>query len=186
MGTHIENKKQTHTKIIDAFWELYKEKPIEKITVKEVVAISKNSRNTFYAHFSDVYEILESLQAIVLERAENHLRETYSLLTLSSGELVSKHINTFEDIGDYLCIFLSKNDDHNFYRAYIDLNKRYLYKYLVDNKQSITYKEEIEIHYMLSGMISVTVFWYESHFCSKDELLEKLLHLSSNLSLFQK
>ena len=58
------NKKQpeitmmTKQIIKDSFWELYKEKKIENITVKDITQKAGFNRSTFYAYFTDVYDIL--------------------------------------------------------------------------------------------------------------------------------
>lgn len=45
--------------IIDAFWELLEEKPLSKITVKDIVERCQINRNTFYYHFQDIPLLLE-------------------------------------------------------------------------------------------------------------------------------
>jgi hypothetical protein len=47
----------TRSNLMEAFWELYKEKPLAKITVREITDRAGYNRGTFYAYFSDVYEI---------------------------------------------------------------------------------------------------------------------------------
>lgn len=51
---------RTKNAIIDAFWLLLEEKPYSKITVKEIVDRCQISRNTFYYHFHDIPELLET------------------------------------------------------------------------------------------------------------------------------
>lgn len=45
-----------------AFIELLSEKDISKITVVDVVKRAELSRNTFYAHYQDVYAVLEEIE----------------------------------------------------------------------------------------------------------------------------
>lgn len=52
-------KSLTRENLIEAFWELYKDKPIEKITVKEITNRAGYNRGTFYAYFKDTYEVLK-------------------------------------------------------------------------------------------------------------------------------
>lgn len=47
--------------IMEAFVALLAEKPVGRITVVELVERSGLSRNTFYAHYQDVYAVLEEL-----------------------------------------------------------------------------------------------------------------------------
>ena len=42
--------------------KLLKEKPVNKITVKEVCELAQLNRATFYAHYSDCFALLESRQ----------------------------------------------------------------------------------------------------------------------------
>lgn len=51
---------RTKTAIIDAFWQLLEEKSYSKITVKDIVDRCQINRNTFYYHFHDIPELLES------------------------------------------------------------------------------------------------------------------------------
>ena len=52
---------RTKEAIVNAFWELLEEKPYNKITVKDIVDRCQINRNTFYYHFHDIPELLESI-----------------------------------------------------------------------------------------------------------------------------
>lgn len=54
----IRSKKMIRT----AFIELLSEKDISKITVVDIVERADLSRNTFYAHYQDVYAVLEEIE----------------------------------------------------------------------------------------------------------------------------
>lgn len=47
----------TERMIIEAFQSLLEKKPFNKITVKDVITEAGVSRNTFYYHFQDVYDL---------------------------------------------------------------------------------------------------------------------------------
>ncbi len=65
-----------HTKnaIIDAFWELLEQKPYSKITVKDIVDQCQINRNTFYYHFHDIPDLLES----TLKTFSDYIVQNYS------------------------------------------------------------------------------------------------------------
>lgn len=59
------------TAIVDAFEQLLEEKPLNKITVKDIVERCGVNRNTFYYHFQDIPSLLD--EAIV-ERTNEMIR----------------------------------------------------------------------------------------------------------------
>jgi AcrR family transcriptional regulator len=52
----------TKQNLIDAFWALYCEKRIEKITVKEITQKAGYNRGTFYEYFTDIYDVLNQIE----------------------------------------------------------------------------------------------------------------------------
>ena len=53
---------RTRKCIKDAFIELRKTKPIEKVTVKELAALASINKATFYSHYNDIYDLSEQLE----------------------------------------------------------------------------------------------------------------------------
>ncbi len=59
MDLRIERTKKS---IAEAFLQLRKEKPIEKITVKELAERAYINKATFYLHYQDIYDLSEQLE----------------------------------------------------------------------------------------------------------------------------
>lgn len=57
---------QTRANLTSAFWSLYCEKPIEKITIREITDRAGYNRATFYLYFRDVYDLFDHLEEEVL------------------------------------------------------------------------------------------------------------------------
>ena len=55
MKNNTEIISKTKQDLIDAFWCLYCEKRIEKITIKEITVKAGYNRSTFYEYFTDIY-----------------------------------------------------------------------------------------------------------------------------------
>lgn len=51
----------TKKAIITSFMQLASKKPLEKITVRDIVDDCGINRNTFYYHFQDIYAVLEEI-----------------------------------------------------------------------------------------------------------------------------
>ncbi len=60
--------------IYKTFLELLRQKPFDKITVRDIVERANVNRNTFYYYYSDMYEMLEEIFTVT----ENQIVETHS------------------------------------------------------------------------------------------------------------
>lgn len=59
-----EHRVQTTKKLLrDALMSLLAQKPLRSITVKELCLRANLNRGTFYAHYADVYDLLEQIEA---------------------------------------------------------------------------------------------------------------------------
>ena len=61
--TKVIDRRTRYTRqtIKDSFLSLLKEKPFSKITVTEVCRMSEINRGTFYLHYYDIDDVLDSL-----------------------------------------------------------------------------------------------------------------------------
>lgn len=62
MKKQPEITEATRQRILDAFWRLYTQYDIEKITVNQLSAEAQIHRSSFYRYFPDVYAVLELFQ----------------------------------------------------------------------------------------------------------------------------
>lgn len=68
----------TRNKICDVFIHMLNQRPLSKITVKEVVAECGINRNTFYYYYADLYEVLTELFQLELEKVIEGYNDTLS------------------------------------------------------------------------------------------------------------
>ncbi len=66
MGKRLEQTLQTKENLKTAFWDLYQEKPLDQITVREVTDLAGYNRGTFYVYYKDVYDVLEQTEQEIL------------------------------------------------------------------------------------------------------------------------
>ena len=62
MGKRPDKTAQTKADFKEAFWRLYSSRPMEKITVRHVCELAGYNRGTFYLHFRDLYDVLETIE----------------------------------------------------------------------------------------------------------------------------
>ena len=77
--------RRTRASIIEAFAQLLEERPINKITVKDIVNRCDINRNTFYYHLPDIpsllVEMMEEKVNACLLYTSLHPEQQFSLLT---------------------------------------------------------------------------------------------------------
>lgn len=66
---------QTRANLREAFWSLYLEKPIEKITIREITDRAGYNRATFYLYFRDVYDLFGQIEDEILEGVRRLVNE---------------------------------------------------------------------------------------------------------------
>ena len=96
--------------IREALISMMREKPFEKITITDIVRTADINRGTFYAHFRDISEVLDSVK----ELAFSDLKETFD--GLSPDLLLANPRPFFES----LSAFVSK--DREYYRLILSVD----------------------------------------------------------------
>lgn len=71
----------TRRTIMNAFIRLLEERPVDKISVKDIVEACGINRNTFYYHFQDVPELVEE---VVKTEADTVMSERVGFLSLEA------------------------------------------------------------------------------------------------------
>ena len=93
MNKQPEVTDATRAAFIEVFCELYKEKPAEKITVKQIVERAGYSRATFYHYFHDIYDVLEYAEETFLSSLmENIARNIQTGLPLEHFSTAFIHL----------------------------------------------------------------------------------------------
>ena len=65
--------KKTKTAIINAFLQLRANKPLERITVKELSGLAEINKASFYLNYKDIYDLSESLETELLDNVFSKL-----------------------------------------------------------------------------------------------------------------
>lgn len=95
---------RTKRSITNAFLELRKQKPLEKITVKELAEVAYINKATFYTHYHDIYDLADQMENEFMESIIEELPHPESIITnpaLATRELADALIAKIE-ISDIL------------------------------------------------------------------------------------
>ncbi|WP_282802434.1 TetR/AcrR family transcriptional regulator [Secundilactobacillus kimchicus] len=77
--------RRTRTQIEQAFFELLKTKPFNELTVQDVSQRAKVGRSTFYSHYYDKYDLLESLVRDYSTIFQDIVQQRFSIQTPEIG-----------------------------------------------------------------------------------------------------
>ncbi len=92
--------------IKNAFSRLLQKKDFEKITVTEIVKLSGLNRGTFYAHYSNVVDVLEEIEREVTDKI-------LSLFSSYKSQIIENPAPFLLDIAEFL------QKDYDFYKRLI-------------------------------------------------------------------
>lgn len=171
MRKNTQAAARTRQNLMDAFWQLYCEKRIEKITIGEITAKAGYNRGTFYEYFTDVYQVLEQLEDSLVPSL--HQLPPITLEQREDGSLpMGSVFDFYEENSRYYSVLLGKNGDPAFAAKLKQSIKPMLLQAMPAELQS---KQEsgYALEYILSAMIGVMSFWYENgQDISKERLIQ--------------
>ena len=120
----------TKKAIIVTFLELLNKYSLDKITVKDIVDTCGVNRNTFYYYYKDIYDLIDDVFAIEINRVindETHYDTFYdelhrvALLAVENKTAIAHiYYSKSRDVLDNYLFTISKNLVKNFARSEID------------------------------------------------------------------
>ena len=145
-----------------AFVELVLEKGSEKITVKSIVERAEVSRGTFYAHYADIYEVIEEIENETMGQMVDLINEYKDIDIMSNPKpFLHKTAQFFKrDIEFYRMLI---NTDRA--STFIAKLKEVLIKKMLDHKETIRNEQEsaeftLRVHFFVNGLVSLYQDWF--------------------------
>ena len=98
---------KTRQNIFQAFIELREKYPLEKITVKELTERAQISKQTFYLHYRDMYDLSERIEQSMIQEMLKELPYPENILT-HTGEVTKQlfqkaHKHIYRNLFYFLC-----------------------------------------------------------------------------------
>lgn len=163
MRKQPEVTEQTKANLRTAFWELYKEKPIEKITIKEITDAAGYNRGTFYLYYKDVYDLFNKIEEELLEAIRELIDETL---------LRDEQLNLTEHMGlilemtrrysDYVSVLMSDKGDPAFVTRLKALIWPLLDSYFLGEQGHSPQELTLLSEFYLSGLLAAITKWLEN------------------------
>lgn len=160
--------------------ELGKTKSIHKITVKELTDLVEINRGTFYLHYKDVYDLVDSVEDELCEEFDQ------TVLAVTPEDILHRPIDVLETFFEYfrthkdiIGVLMGENGDAKFvYRFGELMNTKIveIFKGVFPNMSMEKY--DFAYNYGKFGLIGILNCWSAqyAHFSSR-EIAEKALSL---------
>lgn len=149
--------RQTRRALAEALVERSEEKPLRKISVRELCEAADINRSTFYAHYSDVFQLAEELETDFMEKVPFFSRSgdirVRRRLTLEFVEYVQEHGRVFQ--------MLLRN-------GY--LTEPFIHRSLEESDGASSSAHRMLVHYTVSGTLQMLSVWLEEGNCSAETL----------------
>ena len=168
---------QTRANLTRAFWNLYLEKPIEKITVREITDRAGYNRATFYLYFRDVYDLLEQIEEGVLAPIRQLVQER-----LMRGDTLdfSQHMGAVAALAQRFNTVLPRllSHDPSFGVRLTEAIAPLLDRFILPGGALTESEQDVLRAFYLSGLLAAITRWLED---PGDMSIERLIELVVNV-----
>jgi len=159
MNKRSEIVAQTKQNIMDAFWSLYCERRIEKISVRDITNKAGYNRGTFYEYFSDVYDVLEQIENLLIPTL-NELPPVSTPIG-SFGMPLDAFLDLYKQNRKYYSVLLGENGDPAFASKLKNTVKPVIMNFFETNQEVNKSELDYILEYTLAAMIGLMSYWYQ-------------------------
>lgn len=178
----MSQKEITKNNLIEAFWDIYKEKPLSKITVKEITDKAGYNRGTFYTYFKDINEIQQLLKENLIP-TKDMILGPLMMLDKNSGNIFETLDRTNDYVKEHsekIAVLIGPEGDPSFVHEFKMRIRMIIMDYLYELKVKEPEKIEYIIEYQLSALIGMFQLWLEKNESMYENVLADFVEEVSN------
>ena len=166
----------TRREIKSKFMELLSEKSFDKITVKELVDACGISRNTFYYHYHDIFEVMEDIfeceimKVVEAEKRYGSLKEAFIMAT------------KFAQDNRKAMLHLHQSTKRTFFEDYlIRMSEKIIKEYIYQQAEGLEVDESdinlLTVFYK-HGLLGILKEWLDRGLLGgEEELIERMAYI---------
>ena len=175
------NRRTVITKKIlkESLLELMQNKPVSKITIKEICDLSDMSRSTFYLHYQDQFELLEDIEKEVLEKTFENLRKIDS--PMNTIESIKAFLNYVKEHRTTFGVLLCQPENELFQQSIISNVQKYVQESALEIDEIPTARYVYT--FIMYGSLNVIKIWIHNNFdADTHDLAEVIYHSCNNIA----
>lgn len=164
--------KYTKQAIRNSFLKLLSEKPIEKISVTEICREAEINRGTFYSHYTDPYDLRESLVEELVEAVRARMLELGETTRLTAAQM----FKLLKENQELCRIFAGPYGDKE---SMLKIIKSNTTAYMKQESESLSnlseYMQNCVREMLVASIASVVKCWFDSGMQQPAEEISNLL-----------
>ncbi|WP_409252788.1 TetR/AcrR family transcriptional regulator [Bacillus sp. SCS-153A] len=184
MNSKMDRRKQyTRMVLKESLMELLQTKPIAGITIKEICEKADINRSTYYAHFSNQYELLNLIEEDFIEDLVAALGQYNFSKEDEALQMTEKLFEFIAEKNEVCHILLSENSDIHFQKKGMLITQQFIFNnWVTDKKMDQETYEYINL-FLVSGSIHVIKNWLENGQNKTPKEMAEILHNFINKGL---
>ena len=178
--------RKTKRALREGLAELLTEKDIQNVTVRELTDKVDIHRSTFYANFTDIYDLYSQIEDAVVQEIRDIFSET---CTFNPQDLFKILFQYISDNRQVCRMFLGKNVSPTFFNRLTALCKEACLACWCEAFGIADIPEELDycVHYHLSGCLAIVGKWAEGNFeYSAEQLVGVFADIDESFGKFVK
>lgn len=190
MKAEYKSSLRSKKMIREAFFTLLKTKDINKITATDIIKLADINRSTFYAHYPDVYGVIEELEDEAIEKMLEILSNfDFKTFFLNPTPLLLEVSRQIEKEKEYYQLFIQNNISNSFFEKLKTMFAKFMLEDSnIPNELKSLPVIKIRISYFAGGIINLYKEWLLNRLdCSLNDIsleISKLLKLEANEDFF--
>ncbi len=164
---------RTKEAIREAFFILADKKPVEKITIRELCDLANINRTSFYDHYWDYPDLVNSLETEIANSLFNQFDGLFSRED-SAEVTMRKYLHLIKNSKEIKILF-SNFGCQKCLQMFEDALKEQTFKDWLKREEITKVQADYLFRYIVSGGWAVIQQWYQGGFAEPEEQIQALL-----------
>ncbi|MBQ0037028.1 MAG: TetR/AcrR family transcriptional regulator C-terminal domain-containing protein, partial [Firmicutes bacterium] len=180
------NSRRSKKLIRESFIELLKEKKdINKISVKEIIDNADISKSTFYAHYQDIYAVLEEFENELIDEITSTIEEFFKDKKKDFDPYIKRLLFLFQENEKIYSLFFKTDIYVRLVEKIKKIIKNELSKYIAEELPNADNKTiDFTISFFTNGITYLMVDYFKNNLnLSLDEVAQKINDMLSEVMM---
>lgn len=179
----MENRKSKYSRMVieEAFLSLLSHTPLDKITVSEICKLADVNRSTFYAHYFDIYDLMNQITNTFFEQIFHQIissvgAPTFNHTTNNSYQLLLNALETILQHRELCRLFVCSSPRTDFVNHLSQSVIDWCCERYTTYSQSDNPNYRLEYTMMVGGLMALWRNWAENDFQIPPQQLADIMH----------